>query len=494
MVLEEFASPPEAADRPRPSPKSAPVRSQARRQIGPIATRLVSDFLLATLAWAIVYLLRFGALTSIIPAKGNQLAEYYTAAAFPLAGCLILVFVFAGIYQDRHRSWFVDELFAVWGAVLVVGLVVLAATSLYRDQLLAYSRLTFGLWLVVAGLLIGFGRYAITIYERRRLAQGVGALRALVVGQGRPAKLLADRIRMFPNCGYRIVGSVMRSGQAALPGVPWLGHVDDIRQITLDNDVTTVFIADPDGTQQDIVALAGILADMPIEVRIVPGALDMIASSPATYDLAGLPLLTLTRSLDRDPMQLMAKRAVDVILSGLGLVCLSPVMLILFGLVRATSRGPALIHQERVGLQGKTFQMHKFRSMRVDAEVDSGPVWATPGDARRTPVGKFIRRFSLDELPQLWNVLAGDMSLVGPRPERPFFVEQLTSQLPNYGERVRVRPGLTGWAQLNDLRGLTPVEERLIYDLYYLERWGITFDLKIILTTAFRVATHRNAS
>ena len=251
-----------------------------------------------------------------------------------------------------------------------------------------------------------------------------------------------------------------------------------------------MFIADPDATQQDIVELAGILADLPTEFRIVPGALDIIASSPATYDLAGLPLLTLKTRPRSRPMQLMAKRAIDVLLSGLGLICLSPVMLVLIGLIRITSAGPALIHQERVGLGGKIFRMHKFRSMRVDAEVDSGPVWATPGDARRTLVGKFIRRFSLDELPQLWNVLVGDMSLVGPRPERPFFVEQLTSQLPNYGERIRVRPGLTGWAQLNDLRGLTPVEERLIYDLYYLERWGITFDLKIILTTAFRVATH----
>ena len=474
--------------------ESATAPRWAQRQPSATAIRLVSDFILATVALAIVYFLRFEALSSFIPTPGTQLASFYGPAAAPLAGCLILVFASVGVYQDRHRSWFVDELFAVWGAVLVAGLVALAITSLYRDQLINYSRLMFGLWLVTASLLIGFGRYVIRRYERMQLAQGIGALRALVIGQGTPAKLLVDRIRMFPDCGYRVVGSVVRSGQTEPPGVPLLGQVDNIRQVVLDNEVDAVFIADPDATQQEIVELAEILADLPIQFRIVPGILDIIASSPATHELAGLPLLTLKRGRDRDPMQLRAKRVIDIILSGLGLICLSPVMLMLAAVIRITSTGPALIHQARVGLDGRVFQMHKFRSMRVDAEVNSGPVWAMPGDSRRTAVGKLIRRFSLDELPQLWNVLVGTMSLVGPRPERPFFVERLTSQLPNYCERIRLRPGLTGWAQLNDRRGLTPIEERLIYDLYYLERWSITFDMKIILTTAFRIATHKNAS
>jgi exopolysaccharide biosynthesis polyprenyl glycosylphosphotransferase len=287
---------------------------------------------------------------------------------------------------------------------------------------------------------------------------------------------------------------VVRTGLPEPLGVPALGHAGDLRQIALDNDVDVVFIADRDATQQDILQIADTVADLSTELRIVPGLLDIVASSSPTHEVVGIPLLALKRGLDRNPIQLRAKRAIDILLSGLGLICLSPIMLMLAAVIRLTSTGPALIRQERVGLAGTMFQMYKFRSMRVDAEANSGPVWAMPGDPRRTTVGKFIRRFSLDELPQLWNVLVGDMSLVGPRPERPWFVQQLTSQLPNYGERIRLRPGLTGWAQLNDRRGLTPMEERLIYDLYYLERWSITFDMKIILTTAFRVATHRNAS
>jgi exopolysaccharide biosynthesis polyprenyl glycosylphosphotransferase len=422
------------------------------------------------------------------------LGGYYGVAAFPLAACVILVFMSLGVYQDRHRSWFVDELFAVWGAILVAGLVILAITSLVRDQVFNYSRLTFALWLVTASLLIGVGRYILRHYERKHLAQGNGALRAVVVGHGRPAQMLIDRIRMFPDCGYSIAGSVVRGGQPSPAGIAPLGQLANLRQIALDNDVSAVFVADPAATQQEIAELATTLADLPIEFRIVPGIVDFIASSTATYELAGLPLLTLRRGLDRNPMQLMAKRTIDVVVSSLGLVVLLPFMLVLVALIRVTSKGPALIHQDRVGLGGRVFRMHKFRSMRIDAEKDSGPVWATPSDSRRTPVGRFIRRFSIDELPQLWNVLVGEMSLVGPRPERPFFVERLNSQLPQYSERTRLRPGLTGWAQLNDRRGLTPIEERLIYDLYYLERWGITFDLKIILTTAFRVAFHKNAS
>ena len=168
-------------------------------------------------------------------------------------------------------------------------------------------------------------------------------------------------------------------------------------------------------------------------------------------------------------------------------------MAVLVLLIRVTSLGPALLRQTRVGVGERSFEMFKFRSMRQDAEAETGPVLASAEDGRRTWVGRFLRRFSLDELPQLWNIVRGDMSLVGPRPERPVFVRQFKSSFSGYGDRHRVRPGLTGWAQVNDLRGQTPIEERLIYDLYYIENWSLAFDVKIILITLFRVFTHKNA-
>ena len=175
------------------------------------------------------------------------------------------------------------------------------------------------------------------------------------------------------------------------------------------------------------------------------------------------------------------------------MIVISPVLLLIALLVKVSSPGPVLIHQERTGLGEGTLVMHKFRTMRADAEAKTGPVWAGTSDPRRTWIGRILRRFSLDELPQLWNVLRGEMSLVGPRPERPVFVEDFKAKMPRYADRHLVRPGLTGWAQVNDLRGQTAVEERLIYDLYYIENWSLAFDLKIILITLFRVFTHKNA-
>ena len=175
------------------------------------------------------------------------------------------------------------------------------------------------------------------------------------------------------------------------------------------------------------------------------------------------------------------------------MIVISPLLALIALLVKLSSSGPVLIHQERTGLDEETIVMHKFRTMRADAEAGTGPVWAGTNDPRRTWIGQVLRRFSLDELPQLWNVLAGEMSLVGPRPERPVFVKDFKSRLQRYADRHLVRPGLTGWAQVNDLRGQTSVEERLIYDLYYIENWSLAFDLKIILITLFRVFTHKNA-
>jgi exopolysaccharide biosynthesis polyprenyl glycosylphosphotransferase len=221
--------------------------------------------------------------------------------------------------------------------------------------------------------------------------------------------------------------------------------------------------------------------------------LEIMTSRVSGDQLDGIPLLQFRHGLDVDAAKATSKRVLDLVVSGLGMVIISPVLLVIALLVKVSSRGPVLIHQERTGLGEKPMVMHKFRTMRADAETDTGPVWAAAQDPRRTRVGQVLRRFSLDELPQLWNVFAGEMSLVGPRPERPVFVADFKAKLDRYSDRHLVRPGLTGWAQVNDLRGQTAVEERLIYDLYYIENWSLAFDLKIILITLFRVFTHKNA-
>jgi exopolysaccharide biosynthesis polyprenyl glycosylphosphotransferase len=257
--------------------------------------------------------------------------------------------------------------------------------------------------------------------------------------------------------------------------------------------VNLVFVAEPTLSQDEILELVESCRDCGADFRIVPSMLEIMTSRVRADQLDGIPLLQFRHGLDVDAAKATSKRALDVVVSALGMLIISPLLLVIAILVKTTSSGPVLLHQERIGLDETPLTMHKFRTMTDDAESKSGPVWTSASDPRRTPVGKFLRRFSLDELPQLWNVLVGDMSLVGPRPERPQFVEQFKDRLHGYSDRHLVRPGLTGWAQVNDLRGQTSVEERLIYDLYYIENWSLPFDLKIILITFFRIFTSRNA-
>jgi exopolysaccharide biosynthesis polyprenyl glycosylphosphotransferase len=229
-----------------------------------------------------------------------------------------------------------------------------------------------------------------------------------------------------------------------------------------------------------------------VNLKIFPDLFQLVVQEVTASELGGLPLLRV-RDVSLRGWNLLVKRALDVVLASILLVLLSPLMLAVAVVVKLTSRGPVFFIQERVGVDGRPFPCVKYRTMYVDAEAQSGPVWALPRDPRTTPPGRLLRRFSVDELPQLVNVLAGDMSLVGPRPERPFFVEQFSRLIPRYEQRHQEKAGVTGWAQVNGLRGQTPIEERTLYDLFYVEHWSPGFDLKILIKTAGAVIRGRNA-
>jgi exopolysaccharide biosynthesis polyprenyl glycosylphosphotransferase len=299
---------------------------------------------------------------------------------------------------------------------------------------------------------------------------------------------------MFPDEGYELIRVVNSNEAAPRPASPSGTAVAALGDAIEVDHIDVVFVALPHIHQDQVLEIITASRRSNVEFRVVPTTtLEMIAAHIEPDQLAGIPLLRIRHGLDITPAQLAFKRAFDIGLSSLGLLMLAPIMISIALLIKVTSTGPVLIRQERVGIENRPFHMLKFRSMRVDAEMGTGPVWAAVRDARRTAIGPFLRRFSLDELPQFWNVLKGEMSLVGPRPERPVFVADFGMRIPMYAERHRVRPGLTGWAQVNDLRGMTSVEERLVYDLYYVERWSLSFDLKILTTTLFRVFTSRNA-
>ena len=234
------------------------------------------------------------------------------------------------------------------------------------------------------------------------------------------------------------------------------------------------------------------LVNLTVDLQFVPDLLELHTSRLRLTDLAGIPFISV-RETALSGADRIVKRTFDLVCSAAALLVLSPLLAIIAGLVKLSSPGPVFYRQGRVGRDGRQFQMLKFRSMRSDAEARTGPVWTVENDPRVTGLGRFLRRFSLDELPQLWNVLRGDMSLVGPRPERQVFVEKFSQELPRYFERHRVRSGLTGWAQVHGLRGNTSVEERTLYDLHYVENWSLALDVKIILMTIHHVLRGENA-
>jgi exopolysaccharide biosynthesis polyprenyl glycosylphosphotransferase len=464
------------------------------RQRSIAAAQFGLDALMAMLAVLVAYQIRYRLkLPHYITGGEAPDPLHYAAAAPVVAAIVVTVFMLLGIYRQQRGVLYIDELFSVIGGMAVASVVGLAASALYRD--FSYSRPTFIYWIVAATLLIAGARYGLRRYMASRRARGVGVDRALVVGWGDGADLLVQRIRMFPDYGYRLLGVLADRSEpgTTVGGVDVIGRVEDLERMVEMHDVNVVFVALSDVQADRTLQLVERCRHCGVEFKILPGILQLMTTQVSADVIDGIPLIQYRHGLDVGGIKAFAKRAFDLVVAGLGMVVISPVLLVLALLVKLTSAGPVLIHQERTGMHGRSFMTHKFRSMKVDAEAETGPVWAVAEDPRRTAVGKWLRRFSLDELPQLWNIVKGEMSLVGPRCERPGFVNEFAERLPSYNDRHLVRPGLTGWAQANDLRGNTPVEERLIYDLYYIENWSLAFDLKILLLTLARVWTHKNA-
>jgi Undecaprenyl-phosphate glucose phosphotransferase len=264
-----------------------------------------------------------------------------------------------------------------------------------------------------------------------------------------------------------------------------LGGLEAVTRVLADYRVDQIFLALPLDAHNDVLKVLNAIEGELLDVKMVPDVLQFVTLRAAVEELEGLPVISLAQSPITGWARVL-KRGTDLVLAAAGLIVLSPILGALALLIRLSSTGPVLYRQERTGLDGRTFDILKFRTMPEDAEAETGPVWAPRGDRRPTRLGRLLRRFSLDELPQLWNVLRGDMSLVGPRPERPFFVHQFKTRIPQYMLRHKVKAGLTGWAQVNGLRGNTSLEKRIEYDLYYIQNWSLALDVKILILTLYR--------
>ena len=407
---------------------------------------------------------------------------------------ILALFPLLGLYEPQRGVSLSEEL-----RRLVLAWAILAALSggaIFATKMGdAFSRVWVGAWLAAGFLATTMLRVALRLVLRSLRARGRNLRHIVIVGAGRLGENLAERLRAAPWAGFNVVAfyddDAARHG-SVVAGIPVLGGGDQLAADVIAQRIDQVWIALPLGAEKRISELLEALQTAPVEICFVPDIYNFSLLHHSVSEIAGLAVINLTDS-PLHGVNALLKRVEDLVGSMLMLAVASPVMAAIAIGIKLTSPGPVLYRQARVTWNGESFEMLKFRTMPVNAEAQSGPVWADKGSPRATPLGAFLRRWSLDELPQIFNVLRGEMSIVGPRPERPEFVDRFKLEIPRYMQKHLVKAGITGWAQVNDFRGNTDLHQRIQYDLYYIENWSIWFDLRIIALTVLHIVRSRNA-
>jgi len=448
---------------------------------------LACDLTVTATVWVAAYWLRFTFFPS--PHGVPELAMVFQPLPLVMLWAAI-AYRLSGLYEVHRLRQLLRELGVVCKASgLLFGLAITTAFYLRDDY---ESRLALALFL---GLnIVGLTLARRVLWRVLKYLRGLGLNhgRAVIIGTGRTARLVANTIAANTWTGLEAVGFVDDPPKVEPTELPRLGRIDELETLIARHQIDHVFVALPFSRFGEVPRVCRALSDVLVEVQLVPDVPNLAAMRLGMLEIDGTAFLSLRQS-PHYGWGRVTKRAMDLVLATVALIVLAPVMAVLAVAVKLTSPGPVLYRQARMGLGGRTFQMLKFRSMRVDAEQQTGPVWATRHDRRCTSLGRFMRRWSLDELPQLFNVLAGDMSLVGPRPERGVFVEQFRQRIPGYTQRHQVKCGITGWAQVNGWRGNTSLRHRLQCDLYYVANWSVWLDLKILAMTLWCGIRHRNA-
>jgi exopolysaccharide biosynthesis polyprenyl glycosylphosphotransferase len=453
-----------------------------------VAVDLGATYAALLLAYYLRFTLEVVPVTKGVPPFGPYLA------LFPIIALIWpVVFYFRGLLQGRPLSSRVEEAFSVTVAVTLSTLVLAAGLQFYRD--FTYSRLTIGLFVVLDIVLVvaaraAFWRAMARVWRSTRRRQ-----RAVIAGAGELGRMVAEKLALHREVGLDVVGFLDDDpGKAgvAFGGLPVLGTLEELEDVSRRNRIDLLFVALPLGAQHKAIRLLKRAEPLLLEVRVVPDLLQYFALKAAVEDLDGIPVINLTQ-IPLAGWNSFAKRAFDIFVAGIALLVLLPLLAVIALAIWLEDRGVVFYRQLRMGLDGKPFLIIKFRTMVEDAEELTGPRFAIPNDPRTTRSGAWLRRLSLDELPQLINVVRGDMSLVGPRPERPEFVARFRERYPEYMSRHRVRAGITGWAQVHDLRGNSSIRKRIAYDLYYIDNWSLALDFKILWLTLLRFWRHRHA-
>ena len=473
-----------------------------KKRLGLVGLFVLSDVVGILISFFYSYLFRFYAyIIPIDPGKGIPPFRQYVVV-FPLfLATHLLIFYIQGFYRTRLQRARIDDFLAVClNAILTIAIDVFGIMSYlysYSQGPRSLFRVTFkishgflAVYFIVVIFMITFFRNQIFFFMKRRYAKGLNLQNVLVVGAGEMGRAVAQKVLVYKDLGFRLKGFLDDDRpvgeKVEIDGaVEVLGRLEDLGPILERGEISEVFVALDLNNYGKILETIKVANRYVVNIRLIPDLFQLLTLKANIQDLDGFPVISIDDVALKGGKSLV-KRAVDIFVSSLGLIILSPVFLVVAILVKLTSRGPVFYRQERMGLDGRCFSMVKFRTMVCDAEEESGPVMSRRGDPRMTRVGRFLRKLSLDELPQFINVFKGEMSLIGPRPERPEFVRAFADRIPNYMLRHKVKCGITGWAQVHGLRQETPIDKRIEYDFYYIQNWSLGLDLKIIWMTLRR--------
>jgi exopolysaccharide biosynthesis polyprenyl glycosylphosphotransferase len=443
---------------------------------------LATDFVTICLAWLVYYIIRVRSGWIQVPIEPELLGPIVAVYLF-----WFLLFVTVGLYRPWYAASRFDEL-ALLFKTLSVGCLFLFFAVFVDDAGASQgpnARIVIAVYWGILLTFVSTGRLAVRSMQRRMLIGGIGTHTTIIVGSAARTRELYDEVLKYPALGYRVKGvvGISRRKASMVDGVPFLGSIEDLPMVIDRHGVRDVLVALDSSDHDRLLDVIAKCSDKNVGLKIMPDLYDIISGQARTNQIYGFPLIEISPQL-MPPWEEAVKRFLDVAVSGTVLLIGSPLWLMIGLMVKLESRGPVLYRQERVGREGKYFKIVKFRSMYQDAER-TGPQWAGKRDPRVTKAGKILRQLHLDEFPQMWNVLKGEMSLVGPRPERPMFVEQLSREIPLYVRRLKVRPGVTGWAQVKHKydENIEDVRKKVQYDLYYIENMSLRMDFKIILNT-----------
>jgi Undecaprenyl-phosphate glucose phosphotransferase len=452
----------------------------------PVIT-ILSDIIAIETSFLISFWIRFySPLTKFIAVTDGVIPPLkgYFLLSFMVIPVWLLIFQSRKMYRPRRVVFIFDEFFLI--ARLVTFAIIFAFGLIFFYRIFPYSRFTFVLIWICSIILITTGRYIVLKIEKTLYNHGVGLTNAVIVGNNALADDIYSNFNKHTYAGFHIVGYIEENGakdSEHLRDKTKLGSYSEILDIVKKNNIRSILITIPSGEHEKLYEMMHLCEGENVEFLLVPDFLEMITSSVRVQELDGIPFLKI-KSIPMNVWNSLIKRLFDICFSSIVLILTSPLFILIAILVKLTSKGKIFYYQERVSFEGKKFRMIKFRSMVENAEKHTGAVLASKNDSRSTPIGKSLRKFSLDEIPQYINVLKGDMSVVGPRPEREIFINLVKDKIPKYLERHRVKCGITGWAQVNGLRGgETSLEKRIEHDIYYIENWSIIFDLKIIIRT-----------